>query len=41
MHRGGGGNPHEAVHSHGHAALNHLTEDWQKDPQLQRTIIDT
>ncbi|MEW8026778.1 MAG: methyl-accepting chemotaxis protein [Candidatus Thiodiazotropha sp.] len=33
--------PHSAVHSHGHAALNYLSEDWQKDQQLQKQIIDT
>ncbi|MEW8505873.1 MAG: methyl-accepting chemotaxis protein [Candidatus Thiodiazotropha sp.] len=33
--------PHRAVHSHGHAALDHLTENWQQDPELQKTIIDT
>ncbi|MEW8490188.1 MAG: methyl-accepting chemotaxis protein [Candidatus Thiodiazotropha endolucinida] len=33
--------PHSAVHSHGHAALNYLSEDWQKDQQLQKKIIST
>ncbi|MEW8562986.1 MAG: methyl-accepting chemotaxis protein [Candidatus Thiodiazotropha sp.] len=33
--------PHEAVHNFGHAALDHLTEEWQTNPKLQQTIIDT
>ncbi|MBT3045952.1 MAG: methyl-accepting chemotaxis protein [Candidatus Thiodiazotropha sp.] len=33
--------PHEAVHNFGHAALDHLTEEWRTNPKLQKTIIDT
>ncbi|MET0071293.1 MAG: methyl-accepting chemotaxis protein [Candidatus Thiodiazotropha sp.] len=33
--------PHEAVHNFGHAALDHLTEEWRTNPKLQKTIIET
>ncbi len=33
--------PHEAVHSFGHVALEHLKQDWQQDQQLQKEIIET
>jgi methyl-accepting chemotaxis protein len=33
--------PHQEVHAAGHAALGYLSQDWQKDVQLQINILET